>query len=90
VVGYVNLAAFVVVLLGMKGGWGSWLLVLAPPVVAVGGSALYYLAWAHLFPQIDKTEGRRYMRPYLLGLYLLIAAGALVFGLSQYVEHRGA
>ena len=90
VLGYANLAALVFVLLGMKGGWGSWLVVAPPPLVAISGSVFYYLRWNRFFPKISKAEGRKFMRPYLLGLYLLVASAALVLSLSLYAKYRGA
>jgi len=89
VVGYINLAALVVVLLGSKSGWGSWLLVVLPPMVALCGATFYYLGWQRAFPQVSKAEGRRVMRPYLLGLYLLVAAAALVIALALIADQRG-
>lgn len=90
ILGYVNLAALVIVLLRLKGGWDSWLLLVLPPLLTVSGAVLYYSGWNRAFPQVSKAEGRRFMRPYLLGLYLIVAAAGLVFGLSLLAGHRGA
>lgn len=77
VVGYLNLFGLVALLLSMKGLALNQRLLAVTPLVAVCGSLFYYLAWKHAVSHVSKGDGRSYMRPYLIGAYLLVASVAL-------------
>jgi len=74
IAGYVNLVGMTLMLLGLKGGPAvpGWLLAVTPAISAAGAT-VYYCGWQRCFPAVRKAAGRRYMRPYLLGTYLLLA-----------------
>lgn len=77
VAGYLNLFGLVALLFSMKGLALNQRLLAVTPLVAVCGSLFYYLAWKQAVSHVSKEDGRSYMRPYLLGAYLLIATVAL-------------
>lgn len=83
-VGYLNLLVLIGVLLSLKGPQAPCLLVVAVPAITVSGAVFYYLGWQRSLFSISKTEGRRYMWPYLLGFYLLVAVIALFVILALF------
>lgn len=86
VVGYLDLIGLTALLLGLKGpAQLSLPWVLAVPLLAVCGSLFYYLAWDRVITEVSKVDGRRYLRPYLLGSWLMIAA-VVLFALLHLIK----
>ena len=90
VVGYLNLIVLIYVLLGLKATQVPWPLAVTTPLVAICGAFFYYLAWGRFITSVSKADGRRYMRPYLLGFYLLVSAIALFVMLHWISGTRGS
>ncbi len=88
IAGYGNLGWLTLVLLGMKGGWQSWLLVALPVVVSVLGALLYYTVWDRVFPHTPLAVGRSFARPYLLGTGVLAGTAALLLLLASLSTTR--
>jgi cobalamin synthase len=87
-VGYLNLTMLVYALFSLKTTHASWPMVLISPAVSLIGTAIYCCFWDHLFSSIRKQEGRRFMRPYILGFTITVSATLLVYGLAFLAEHR--
>lgn len=88
IAGYANFAWLTLALLGMKGGWQSWLLLALPVVVSVLGALLYYTAWDRVFQHTPRTDGRSFARPYILGTALLAGTAALLLFLAWLSTSR--
>ena len=90
ILGYVNLIALIGSLFSLKGPGVTSPLLIVTPLIALIGSAFYYLAWERAVAHVSKADGRRYMRPYLLGFYLLVAVMVLMTVLYALAGRRGA
>ncbi len=76
IAGYANFAWLSFMLLSIKAGWHSLVLGSLPAAVSVLGALLYYTSWERIFRHTPQAEGRRFVRPYILGTAVL--AGAVV------------
>lgn len=86
-VGYANLVALLLVIFSVKTISIAWVFYI-PPAVAVFGTLLYHAFWHRVFPCISKAEGRPFIRPYIVGSAVVVAATLLVLGLQAYASNN--
>ena len=84
VAGYVNFLFLVVSLLQIK---TNMLPVMVPFIISAIGVLTYSFWWGKLFKYVSKNEGRKYIRPYILGVVVIFSAMLLIPILIFFKTH---
>jgi hypothetical protein len=86
VFGYGNLVALSYLILTLKRPLESWVPIVISVTIAFVGTVIYYAFWGRLFSAIPKPEGRKIMRPYILGAVITVSSILLVTLILLYAK----